>query len=87
MKAVITRDIEVRHPSRNAALSLRAGEAPQTLPSWAIEEAARRGAASVVEKPKRSTRKGGSASGAASEEPAAPDPSGAEPPIPTTEEQ
>lgn len=60
MKAIITRDIEIKGrletPKINASRSLKAGPHPQTLPRWMIEQAIRRGAATKVE-PRRARKK------------------------------
>lgn len=55
MKAIITKDVEVRGdretPKINISMSLSASKEPQNLPSWAVHQAERMGAAKIV-KPK-----------------------------------
>lgn len=63
MKAIITKDIEIRGrdetPRINVSMSLKASPEPQTLPTWIIKQAERRGAAEIVQKkkPKRTAKK------------------------------
>lgn len=54
MKAIITKDIEIRGrdeaPRINVSMSLKASDTPQTLPTWVIRQAIRRGAAEEIKK-------------------------------------